>query len=167
MKGADIEIHQSIEGVREIDLPKNRHLQKMSTTPQAGEIGLEREDSPPPPHIVNLDEVDTSMPLGSGEELANEDNSSDSLNVRPSESLGTLCIKNKAFSREAFYAQALLIYIIAVACIINLSIGSEHSHVWVSLLSASLGFILPAPKVRGPRKNTLVGVTRDMIVAER
>ncbi len=130
------------------------------------EMDLER-DSTSSPHIVHLDEVDARVSLESVEEDAIRNNSSGDLNTTPADSIGTLFVKNKAFSREAFYAQAALIYIIAVACIINLSIGTDHSHVWVSLLSASLGFILPAPKVRGARKNTLVGVTRDMLVAER
>ena len=79
-----------------------------------------------------------------------------------SSTVPTLCIKAKGFSKEAFYVQAILIYIICIACIINLSIGSEHSSVWVSLLSASLGYILPSPKIRGPQRNTLIGVTREV-----
>ncbi len=117
----------------------------------------------------NLDEQDgigASVPV-TGHSASSGLDEGEDLSVRRSESVGTLCIKNKAFSRESFYAQAILIYIIAVACIVNLSTGTEHSHVWVSLLSASLGFILPAPKVRGPRKNTIVGISREVLPSER
>ncbi len=120
---------------------------------------------------ANLDEADNDVRASSP---AAEDTISSRLNnvdenqsMPRSDSVGTLCIKNKAFSRESFYAQAILIYIISLACIINLSTGTEHSHVWVSLLSASLGFILPAPKVRGPRKNTIVGISREVLPSER
>ena len=134
------------------------------------------------PHIIDFENEDLACLDGNidatdgirGQESASDDVTSSNLDsteentvVRSSASVGSLCIKNKAFSRESFYAQAILIYIIAVACIINLSTGTEHSHVWVSLLSASLGFILPAPKVRSQKNNTLVGVTRDMLVEER
>ena len=57
-------------------------------------------------------------------------------------------IQKKIVSREAFFAQAILIYIISVACIVNLSIGTGPSHVWVALLSGCLGYILPEPKIR-------------------
>ena len=57
-------------------------------------------------------------------------------------------IQKKMVSREAFFAQAVLIYIISVACIVNLSIGTGPSHVWVALLSGCLGYILPEPKIR-------------------
>ena len=87
--------------------------------------------------------------------------------VRSEDSSPVLCINKKGFSKDVFYAQAVLIYIICIACIINLSIGSEHSGVWVSLLSASLGYLLPAPKVRHDKRNTVVGLARDVTSAER
>ena len=47
-----------------------------------------------------------------------------------------------------FFFQVILIYIVCVACIINLSIGSGNGNLWTSLLSGSLGYLLPAPKLR-------------------
>ena len=47
-----------------------------------------------------------------------------------------------------FFTQVILIYIVCVACIINLSIGNGNSNLWTSLLSGSLGYLLPAPKLR-------------------
>ena len=46
-----------------------------------------------------------------------------------------------------FFAQVVLIYIVCIACIINLSIGNGNSNLWTSLLSGSLGYILPSPKL--------------------
>ena len=47
----------------------------------------------------------------------------------------------------AFFAQVVLIYIVCITCIINLSIGNGNSNLWISLLSDSLGYILPSPKL--------------------
>ena len=47
-----------------------------------------------------------------------------------------------------FFAQVVLIYIVCITCIINLSIGNGNSNLWTSLLSGSLGYILPSPKLR-------------------
>ena len=46
-----------------------------------------------------------------------------------------------------FFAQVVLINIVCIACIINLSIGNGNSNLWTSLLSGSLGYILPSPKL--------------------
>ena len=47
-----------------------------------------------------------------------------------------------------FFIQVILIYIVCVACLINLSIGNGNSNLWTSLLSGSLRYLLPAPKLR-------------------
>ena len=47
-----------------------------------------------------------------------------------------------------FFAQVVLIYIVCITCIINLSIGNGNSNLWTSLLSGSLGYISPSPKLR-------------------
>ena len=40
------------------------------------------------------------------------------------------------------------IYIIVVACVVNLSLGGGQDTVWASMLSASIGYLLPAPKFK-------------------
>jgi hypothetical protein len=50
-----------------------------------------------------------------------------------------------------FFSQVVLIYIVAITCIVNLSLKLENSNLWTSLLSASLGYMLPAPNL-GNRK---------------
>ena len=50
--------------------------------------------------------------------------------------------------RIATYAcQVLGIFVIIVACIINLSIGSDKESLWSSLLGSAIGYLLPSPKL--------------------
>ena len=52
-----------------------------------------------------------------------------------------------------YFCQVVLIYIIAVACLVNLSIGDkEQNSIWWSLLSGSVGYLLPSPRI-GKQKN--------------
>ena len=54
--------------------------------------------------------------------------------------------------REAvFFTQVIIIYIVIIACIINISIGNGNSNLWVALLSSCLGYLLPNPSMNnGP-----------------
>ena len=54
--------------------------------------------------------------------------------------------KRTSQSRELFYVQALVLTLIIVTSIVNLSIESSSRQVWVVVLSASYGNILPSPK---------------------
>ena len=58
--------------------------------------------------------------------------------------LGTKIKKPK----KAFIFQIIIIYIVIITCIINLSLKNGTSELWVSLLSYSLGCILPSPKIK-------------------
>ena len=69
-----------------------------------------------------------------------------------SPSVKSVSLEDKDMSREAFYVQAFLIYVICITCIVNLNIGSEHSDVFISLLSGSLGVLLPSPRILQPKK---------------
>jgi hypothetical protein len=46
-----------------------------------------------------------------------------------------------------FFSQVILIYVIAITSIVNLTLNTENSNLWTSLLSASLGYMLPAPNL--------------------
>ena len=48
----------------------------------------------------------------------------------------------------AFVFQVIILYIVIITCIINLSLRNGTSELWVSLLSYSLGCILPSPKIK-------------------
>ena len=52
-----------------------------------------------------------------------------------------------------FLSQIIILYVVILTCIINLSINSGKNELWVSLLSYSLGCILPAPKVKKGQLN--------------
>ncbi len=89
------------------------------------------------------------------------------ISLTDSLSSGPVCIKRSLASREVFYAQTILIYIICIASLANLTIGSDYSSVWISLLSGSLAYLLPSPKVKGSTKNTVVGIPRETTTQER
>jgi len=47
-----------------------------------------------------------------------------------------------------FFSQIILLYIVAITCILNLSLTTENSTLWTALLSSSLGYILPSPSIK-------------------
>ena len=55
--------------------------------------------------------------------------------------------ENIRASEIIFIAQIIVVYIVVIACIINLSLKTEHHDLWVTLLGTSLGYILPAPSI--------------------
>lgn len=53
-----------------------------------------------------------------------------------------------------FYAQILIIVIVVVASIVNLSLNStQHTELWVAVLSTSLGAVLPSPKLKHTKRS--------------
>ena len=47
-----------------------------------------------------------------------------------------------------FIAQVIIIYIVIFYCLVNLSLDNGKTELWVSLLSYSLGCMLPTPKIK-------------------
>ncbi len=48
-----------------------------------------------------------------------------------------------------YFCQVVVIFGVVIACIVNLSLGStDKDSLWASLLSASVGYLLPSPKIR-------------------
>ena len=47
-----------------------------------------------------------------------------------------------------FIAQIIIIYMVIICCLINLSLDNGKTELWVSLLSYSLGCMLPTPKIK-------------------
>ena len=58
-------------------------------------------------------------------------------------------------SHWVFACQIFLIYIVIITCIANLSIGNGESNLWTALLSACLGYILPAPSIKTKKKSNI------------
>ena len=54
-----------------------------------------------------------------------------------------------------FFAQVILIYVIAITSIVNLTMEAKNDTLWTSLLSASLGYMLPAPQLNNHRKKQI------------
>jgi hypothetical protein len=48
----------------------------------------------------------------------------------------------------AFFSQIIIIYLVIISCIINLTIGTPDSNLWVALLASALGYLLPCPTLR-------------------
>lgn len=46
-----------------------------------------------------------------------------------------------------FFAQVGLIYIVVIACVINLSLCIGNTSLWSALLAGALGYLLPSPKL--------------------
>ena len=47
-----------------------------------------------------------------------------------------------------FFTQTLLLYAVIVTAIANLTYDTQDKTLWVSLLSSSLGYMLPAPSFK-------------------
>ena len=54
-----------------------------------------------------------------------------------------------------FFTQVILIYVIAITSIVNLTMEAKHETLWTSLLSASLGYMLPAPPLNNLKKKQI------------
>ena len=65
-----------------------------------------------------------------------------------------------------YYCQVVAIYIIVVACVVNLSLGGGQDTVWASMLSASIGYLLPAPKFKKSKNDSfLPDATQQQLTA--
>ena len=66
----------------------------------------------------------------------------------PWKCFGTRCPRQEI----VFFTQALLVYIVVLASIINLSCTDDNTSLWVALLGSSIGIMLPSPSVKNPFK---------------
>lgn len=56
-----------------------------------------------------------------------------------------------------YFSQVLLIFTVVLACLINLSLGrSGLDSLWSSLLSGSVGYLLPSPNIRKKKNDALL-----------
>lgn len=63
---------------------------------------------------------------------------------------------------EVIYCcQIIVLYTVIIACLINLSLGSSQDSLWASLLSGSVGYILPAPKIQKKKDVSLLPDTAE------
>ena len=63
------------------------------------------------------------------------------------------------FSRTAlvFLCQVIILYISIITCFINLTVHNGPNELWITVLSLSLGTLLPSPKVRKSKIAAVAG----------
>ena len=54
---------------------------------------------------------------------------------------------HNTFDLILFAAQVLAVYIVIAISLYNLTKGGENKELWISLLSSSVGYLLPSPIV--------------------
>lgn len=63
------------------------------------------------------------------------------------ESLKSLTNRLRIKSELVFFSQVIVVYIVVCMCLYNLTTGNGDSNLWSALLSGSLGYLLPNPKI--------------------
>ena len=77
----------------------------------------------------------------------------------------TLCKREIPKKQIIYLTQVVLIYIVVIACIVNLSISENNQSLWASLLSGSIGYLLPSPsfgKKKKPLEDLVDGKKNDV-----
>jgi len=61
-----------------------------------------------------------------------------------------LCGERMPRAEISFFCQIFLLFIVIIAAIVNLSLNlnPDHKELWISLLSSSIGYILPGPSIQ-------------------
>ena len=57
---------------------------------------------------------------------------------------GKICPRSEIM----FFVQVVLVYLVVIVSIVNLTLGRENDKLWLTLLSSSIGYILPNPKLK-------------------
>lgn len=67
-------------------------------------------------------------------------------------------IAHKKLPKEEviYFCQVIVIYTIVIVSLINLSIGSTQNPLWASLLSGSVGYLLPSPRISDKKNVALL-----------
>jgi len=69
-------------------------------------------------------------------------------------------------STSVFFSQIAIIYVVIFAAIINLTLFPEgRQELWITLLSSSIGYLLPSPTIKKPSNKTLFELTPTNDVA--
>ena len=72
--------------------------------------------------------------------------------VRPTSNKWSIFNKKLPKSEVIYFTQVSLIYIVSIACVINLSISSGNLYIWSNLLCACIGYMIPAPSIKNKNK---------------
>ena len=56
-------------------------------------------------------------------------------------------------AQVVYFCQIFIVYTVILVCLVNLCLNGAQNSLWVSLLSGSIGYVLPAPKIRKRKQN--------------
>lgn len=59
----------------------------------------------------------------------------------------TIFSKKFPKNKVIYFTQIVLVYAVALTALINLSLNRDNQSLWSSLLSACIGYLLPAPQL--------------------
>lgn len=76
-------------------------------------------------------------------------------NIDPQVKLWRIFGRSIPRSEIVFFSQVIVVYIVIIACIVNLSTHNGRTELWTALLSSSLGYLLPAPHLEDVRLPTI------------
>ena len=69
-------------------------------------------------------------------------------------------------STSVFFSQIVIVFVVIFAAIINLTLFPEgRQELWITLLSSSIGYLLPSPTIKKPSNKTLFELTSTNNVA--
>ncbi len=54
-----------------------------------------------------------------------------------------------------YFCQIFIVYTVIVVCLANLCLNGVQHSLWASILSGSVGYILPAPKIRKKKRENV------------
>lgn len=75
----------------------------------------------------------------------------------------TICGKMVPRAEVVYISQITIAFIVIIASLINLSINDENNNMWVALLSSSIGYIMPSPKIKKNVITRMPGVNPEAI----
>ena len=56
-------------------------------------------------------------------------------------------------SKVEFFSQVIILYIIIIACLVNITLKQGNRELWCGLLGSSIGYLLPSPRLKSMTKN--------------
>jgi len=51
-------------------------------------------------------------------------------------------------SEIVFFVQVILVYIVVIVSIVNITLSHDPDRLWITLLSSSIGYLLPSPTLK-------------------
>ena len=60
-----------------------------------------------------------------------------------------------------FFCQVLAVYIIICTSVYNLTVGTEPQSLWITLLSISVGYLVPSPVIKVEKDHVLPDISEQ------